>query len=212
MSRHETPASIYPLEKQKKKNKKRSVSGNTEVHEQCECNPQKILKDSADSCVITALMNIDSLLLLLWLTLSSWHGKKEALHILTVHLPHIPMFSAVQAQLPPKCYNVIIYIYTHWHFERQLLHSLWSVVDSHVFVFTAQVVWYVPLSCDATVALDGWCNVAHVHGIYSACPSGEESVDNVWLPIGSLENWTSHPATRNVVRFYQNWTAGASWL
>lgn len=39
--------------------------------------------------------------------------KKEALHFLTVHLPRIPMFSAVQTHLFPKCHNVIIYICCH---------------------------------------------------------------------------------------------------
>lgn len=43
----------------------------TREHGQYECN-QKDFKDSSDSCVIAALMNLDSLLPVLWLTLSSW--------------------------------------------------------------------------------------------------------------------------------------------
>lgn len=58
----------------------------TQIHEQQERNP-KNFKDLSDNCVIAALMNIDSLLLLLWLTQSSW--QREASHILTVHLAEI---------------------------------------------------------------------------------------------------------------------------
>lgn len=161
---------VFRVQKKKKKKKKENVyqrqHGRIEEHEPYERNlgergekKKKCFKDSADSCVITALMNIDSPPTLLWLTLGSW--RFTFLPFVSLGLQRSQRFPAKVAHCQKCCALKLR------HKKKMLWYLLVTSDRRHVFAFLlgvhliAEAVFHTLMVWVSHVLLGSGWNASH---------------------------------------------------